>query len=160
MPKIEPLRENVFRLDSDSVLNERIQKDKVIRDVPVPSVTVLVPPGTEYTPKTSTYEPKKILIEPSYVVHRRLYFERMNAERAGWDLGAVQPIVSAAGFVHDVVFWPHNVASGFWKNRWETSAGKCPPGAPTPLYLYPRGYTVSGMLWQAPLVTGLVFIFP
>jgi hypothetical protein len=156
----EPRWNDVFRLDGDAVRNRRIQKELGDKMDEFPRPSPLVPPGTVYAPKTATYPSVMAKIEPSYVVHRRLYFEEPNAERAGWDMGAIQPILSAYRFTRDCVFLPQNVASGLWKNRWDTSAGKCPPGAPTPYYLYPRGYTVSGMLWQVPLTVGLVFIFP
>jgi hypothetical protein len=159
-PVFEPKRDDVFRLDGDAVRNRRIQKELGDKTDEFPRPASLVPPGTAYTPKTGTYPPAMAKLEPAYVVHRRLYFEEPNAERAGWDMGAIQPILSAYRFTRDVVFLPQNVASGFWKNRFDTSAGKCLPGAPTPYYLYPRGYTVSGLLWQVPVTVGLVFIFP
>ncbi|MBX3400658.1 MAG: hypothetical protein KF873_18125 [Gemmataceae bacterium] len=156
----EPRKDDVFRLDGDAVRNRRIQKELGDRMDEFPKPTPLVAPGTAYAAKTGNYPPVMAKVEPTYVIHRRLYFEEPNSERAGWDMGALQPIHSAYRFTRDCVFLPQNVASGFWKNRWDTSAGKCQPGAPTPYYLYPRGYTVSGMLWQVPLTVGLVFIFP
>lgn len=160
LPGALPSRDDVFRLDGDSVLNRRIQRELGDKKDEFPLPNALLPAGATYTPKTAGYPPVRAKLEPTYVIHRRLYFEDTNAERAGWDMGPVQPIFSAAWFVRDVVLLPHNVASGFWKNRWDTSAGKCPPGAPTPYYLYPRGYTVSGLLWEVPLVVGLTYIFP
>lgn len=160
LPAALPRRDDVFRLDGDAVLNRRIQKELGDKKDEFPAPSALLPAGATYTPKTASYPPMRAKLEPTYVIHRRLYFEDTNAERAGWDLGPVQPVFSAAWFVRDVVLLPHNVVSGFWKNRWDTSAGKCPPGAPTPYYLYPRGYTVSGLLWEVPLVVGLTYIFP
>ena len=100
----------------------------------------------------------RTLLEPNYIVHRRLYFEEMNGERTGWDLGPLQPFLSTAYFAKDVFLLPHNWASGFHKNRYDTSAGKCLPGSTTPYYLYPPGFTVSGLMFQVPLVTGLAFV--
>ncbi len=160
MAVYEPKKADVFRLDGDAVRNRRIQKELGDKMDEFPRPAPLVPPGTAYAAKTANYPPVMAKVEPSYVIHRRLYFEEPNAERAGWDMGAIQPILSAYRFTRDCVFLPQNFASGFWKNRWDTSAGKCQPGAPTPYYLYPRGYTVSGMLWQVPLTVGLVYIFP
>lgn len=158
--KIVASQDEVFRLEGDTVLFRRIQKELGDKKDDFPVTSPLVDLKTPYAAKTSTYPPMQVKLEPTYVVHRRLYFEDKNAERAGWDLGALQPFLSAGIFARDVFWLPHNVASGLWINRWDTSVGKCPPGSPTPYYLYPHGFTVSGLMWQAPLVTGLVFIFP
>ena len=42
-------------------------------------------------------------VEPNYVCYNRLYFEQINAERYGWDLGFVAPFISAGEFFKDVV---------------------------------------------------------
>ncbi len=155
-----PNRQNVFRLTSDADLNSRIQQELGNRKDPFPKPASLSTEPLVYQPKTLTYPPMRRDREPAYVVHRRLYFEEKNSERAGWEMGFLQPFVSASYFYKDLFFLPHNVASGFWKNRWDTSAGKCLPGTPTPYYLYPQGFTVSGLMFQATLLTGLPFIFP
>lgn len=155
-----PTRENVFRLTADAELNARIQKELGNRTDPFPTPAPLSAEPLVYQPKTLTYPAMRANREPNYVVHRRLYFEEPNAERAGWDLGPLQSALSTAYFMKDVVFLPHNVASGLWKNRWDTSAGKCPPGAMTPYYLYPPRFTVSGLMFESTLITGLVFIIP
>ena len=63
--------------------------------------------GIAYAPKTATYPPMSVQHEPLYIVHRRLHFEEKNAERYGWDLGIIQPFVSAAYFYKDVLLWPN-----------------------------------------------------
>ncbi|QEL16088.1 hypothetical protein [Limnoglobus roseus] len=155
-----PSRQNVFRLTSDADLDARIQKESTSGKNPFPKPAPLSAEPLVYQAKTASYPPMKTFREPTYVVHRRLYFEEMNSERAGWEIGFLQPFLSAGYFYKDLFFLPHNAVSGLWKNRWDTSAGKCQPGAPTPYYLYPQGFTLSGLMFQATLLTGLPFIFP
>lgn len=172
-----PARDKIFVLYDDAQLEQAIIAS-VKRDVmnmkrdpgtptPVipeefwkfPELSRIVPEGTVYQPKTSQYPQRTECYEPAWVVHRRLHFEQKNFERGGWDLGIVQPLVSTLTFYKDVLFWPHSLASGV-HNCWDTSAGKCLPGSPTPFYLYPPDVTVTGTLAEAGLVTATVFIFP
>ena len=95
-----------------------------------------------------------------YVVHRRLHFEEKNAERYGWDLGFIQPLVSTAFFYKDVLLLPNSVVSGFAYGFWDTNAGKCLPGSPTPYMLYPPGLTITGTTFEAVVITGAAFVFP
>lgn len=112
----------------------------------------LVPPGTMYQAKTSQYAPRKAVYEAGFVAHRRLHFEEKNSERYGWDLGIIQPFVSAMYFYKDVLLWPNSLASGAEIGFWDTSAGKCLPGSPVPYYLYPPGLTITGMIAEAGVI--------
>ena len=98
--------------------------------------------------------------EALYVVHRRLHFEEKNAERYGWDLGIIQTFVSAAYFYKDVLLWPNSLASGVAYGFWDTNAGKCLPGSPTPYMLYPPGLTITGSVVEGLFVTGVAFAIP
>lgn len=155
-----PKREDVFRLESDAVRNGRMQRELGDKKDAFPTLYAVAIADAAYTPKTATYPAMQAKLEPNYVIHGRLYFETMNTERGAWDLGALQPFISSGQFMKGVLFLPHNVASGIWRNRWDTSAGKCKPGDSTPLYMYPPGFTVSGLMWQTSVVVGLPFIFP
>ncbi len=156
-----PSRDEVFRMISDKELDARILKDlKKSTDVKFPAPAALKSSNEAYVSRVNTYAPIQVSVEPNYVVHRRLYFEEVNSERSGWDAGPAQFLISAGYFYKDVLFLPHNIASGFWKNRYEVSSGKCMPGNPTPYYLYPPGFTVGGTLTEAVVLTGTAFIFP
>ncbi len=156
-----PSRDEVFRMISDKELDARILKDlKKTTDVKFPEPAPLKSGNEPYVSRVNTYSPIQVSVEPNYVVHRRLYFEEVNSERSGWDAGPAQFLISAGYFYKDVLFLPHNIASGFWKNRYEVSSGKCMPGSPTPYYLYPPGFTVGGTLTEAVVLTGTAFIFP
>ncbi len=175
-PKVTqlPARASIFVVYDDTNL-ERAIIDSVRKDVRdrmkkanekysdddryyrFPDKAVLVPPGTQYESKTATYPPMTEYAEPGFVVHRRLHFEEKNAERAGWDLGPAQPIVSSLIFYKDVLFWPHSLASNP-RQKWDTSAGKCLPGSPTPYYLYPPKATITGTAAEAGIITATAFI--
>ena len=105
------------------------------------------------------YSPTQALLEPGYVVHRRMFFEEKNSERYGWDLGFAQPFVSTAYFAKDVLLWPSHLTSNLWE-RYDTSAGKCPPGSPVAYYLYPPNITLRGGLVNAGVVVGTVLLMP
>lgn len=176
-----PPRDKVFLMYNDAELERMIAK--AVRDETIarssagakekttipplddpswqlPKLPPVAPPGTVYQPKTTGYEPRVARVEPMYVVHRRLHFEEKNAERYGWDLGIIQPVVSTMYFYKDTLLWPNSLASGCVHGFWDTSAGKCHPGSPVPYYLYPPGLTVTGTVAEAGLITGLSFVFP
>jgi hypothetical protein len=168
-----PSRANVFTVYDDAQLEkaimerlrEDLRKDKKYTKeqeqyLVFPPLPVISPPGVPYQAKTVAYEPRKLIVEPGYVVHRRLYFEEKNAERAGWDFGPMQVLVSTVYFWKDAASLPHNVASGCVYGWWDTSAGKCLPGSPSPYYLYPPGLTLSGSLAEGVFLTAIPFIFP
>ena len=125
-----------------------------------PPLPVISPPGVPYQPKTVAYTPRQVYVEPGYVVHRRLHFEEKNSERAGWDLGPLSTLVSAGYFYRDALLWPQSLASGLVHGFWDTSAGKCLPGSPSPYYLYPPGLTITGTAVEGAIVTGTVFLLP
>ncbi len=85
--------------------------------------------------KPRTFSQMTMRVEPAYVVHRRLFFEEKNVERYGWELGFLQPFVSAGAFYQDVFFFPKHILTQF--RCWETNAGLCLPGDPIPFYWYP-----------------------
>jgi hypothetical protein len=101
----------------------------------------------------------QIVLQPNYVIHRHLYFEEMNAERAGWDAGPAQSVFSTMYFYRDVLLLPSRFAS-HCKDNYDCNAGKCMPGAPTPYYCYPLGVTTFGGVVGATVITGAAFIFP
>lgn len=163
-----PPRSDVFQIPNDAelerVILERLRADASrailfgpgVRFPPLPDVGA----GATYAAKTGSYPPARVTYEPLYIVHRRLHFEEKNAERYGWDLGIVQPLVSTLYFYKDVLCAPNSLGAGCAYGFWDTNAGKCLPGSPTPYFLYPPGLTITGTAAEAALVTGAVFIFP
>jgi len=184
-PKISPVdpkvytvlpdRDKIFVIYDDAQLEQIIMNsirnaDKA-RPTPVKidaayERTLQFPPvaevggGQTYQAKTATYPPMQTTYDALYIVHRRLHFEDKNSERYGWDLGAIQPLVSTLLFYKDVAMWPQSLASGVHYGFWDTNAGKCLPGSPTPYFLYPPGLTITGSAFEGVLLTGLAFVFP
>jgi hypothetical protein len=172
-----PPREKIFLMYDDVTLQrliiERAKEDARRRavtdkkEVPklegnwdFPTLTPVVPSGTPFVGRTGSFPPVRGLYEPGFVVHRRLHFEEQNSERYGWDLGFMSPIVSAAYFYRDVLLWPNSLATGAVIGFWDTSAGKCLPGSPTPYYLYPPGLSITGLAAEGLIITGISFIIP
>ncbi|MDY3557189.1 hypothetical protein R5W24_006376 [Gemmata sp. JC717] len=137
-----------------------VKDPRTLPEFEFPTLPVVSPPGVAYQPKTLAYPGSKLTIEPLYVVHRRLHFEQRNFERTGWDLGPMTTLVSAGKFYRDVLLWPAGLVSGCTYGFWDTNAGKCLPGSPAPLYLYPPNLTCGGIMAEAGLVTGFAFLFP
>jgi hypothetical protein len=105
------------------------------------------------------FPPLTELVEPGFVMHGRLLFEQPNLERYGWDLGILTPAVSAVGFYKDVVLLPYH----WWTRplqRYDTSAGKCLPGDPTPLLLYPPELSLTGLIGEAGAIITGFYTFP
>jgi hypothetical protein len=161
-------RERIFGMIPDDVTLERyirkltlednpeLKEDTIPRFPPIPDVGE----GKPYVAKTGTYPPMQAQYYSTYLVHRRLHFEDKNTERYGWDLGIVQPFVSAVTFYKDVFLWPQSLASGCAYGFWDTNAGKCLPGSPTPYMLYPPGLTITGGVVEGVVITGAAFIIP
>lgn len=156
-----PTRDEVFRFDSDEQLQARIRRQLLeeyrIQDLRILSAPTGGPVSTNLPART--IPAMQVLIEPSYVVHRRLMFEEMNTERAGWDIGLLQPLISTGYFYKDVLFWPHKVCSNILE-PYDTSAGKCLPGSPTPYLIYPPEITAFGAVTGTTFILLPAFIIP
>jgi hypothetical protein len=110
-----------------------------------------------YAPRA--YQPSVQTVEPYYVCYDRLYFEDINTERYGWDLGMMQPLVSTGKFAIDLFRFPYNFGTRPCQ-RFEASAGYCLPGDPVPYLIYPVELSVTGGLLEAGTAVGLAAIFP
>lgn len=173
-------RSRVFRLDSDRTMRKRITmelieesrrvktKDPIDPKVMAtnyanyPTVAPIAPEGAVYQPKmiTQNYPPMQAFVEPSYVVYRRLYFEDKNSERYGWEVGLMQPALSALIFYKDLLLYPARFGSNLFE-RYDTSAGQCLPGSPVPYFLYPPEIDLFGGTLGAATIVGAAFsVFP
>jgi hypothetical protein len=132
-----PSPEMLFgKLDSEKMLEKRMRQQAMQRNPPDNVHFPVNPPLTKEKYQARNFAHSAIYEEPNYVVYNRLYFEDKNAERYGWDLGAIQPFVSTLRFYKDVALWP----AAFLLNPCQTvdtSAGQCLPGDPVPYLIYP-----------------------
>jgi hypothetical protein len=99
-------------------------------------------------------------VEPSYVCYGRLYFEQINFERYGWDLGPISPLVSLAKFYIDTLMFPYNLATDPCRCYECSNCGYCLPGSPVPLMIYPPEFSATGTLAEAAAIAALFLIFP
>lgn len=155
-----PGSERLFRLESEASLNERMRQEARGRGDSPERITFPEEPRLSKERYAGRAWPKQqTFAEPFYVCHRRLYFEQKNEERYGWDLGVIQPLVSAGYFFGDLVTLPYKF--GTEPCRWyECSAGQCLPGQPTPYLIYPPQPSITGFAMEAAIVGTLFAIFP
>jgi hypothetical protein len=146
-------------VESDAQLQERIRQENRERSVPE-RITFPADPiiSTERYAGRRWY-PMKLEVAPYYVCHGRLYFQQINFERYGWDLGVFQPLVSASTFLYDFVMWPYHLATEPLRGI-EYNTGWCLPGDPVPLLLYPLHPSPTGFVAEVATILTLVAVFP
>src|SRR5262249_49941060 len=128
-----PTTEQLFRLETDAELFERLRRETAQTDgqrLPFPEE----PAGPQGPAYERNWPPLERAVEPNYVCHGRLFFEQPSGERYGWDLGIVQPVLATGVFYLDTLLWPAKVAIAPLRCH-ECSSGKCLPGDPVPLQL-------------------------
>jgi hypothetical protein len=155
-----PSRERLFlRLDSERNLRERMRQEALSRPEPSRIIFPEEPVVSRDRYLGRRFPHMVEHVEPGYVMYRRLLFEQKNAERYGWSLGYLHPLVSAAIFYKDVVMLPYHIGTRPFQ-QYESDAGYALPGDPQPLLLYPEELSLTGLAAQAGAVTGMFFIFP
>jgi hypothetical protein len=160
-PAPDPKR--VFRLESGQTLTERMIREGREGVNPIGEKYEFVPPDYPTVPEeidiTRRWAPLSEMVEPPYVCYHRLYFEQINSERYGWDLGLAHPLISAGIFFWDVAWLPYHAFTEPFR-RYECNTGYFLPGDPVPLLLYPPELSLTGALAEAAVI-GLGFaIFP
>lgn len=158
----EPQR--VFRLESEDMLMERMAQEAAQGRTPLGLTYAFVTPdyppvspSVAYVPRP--WEPLPEIIEPAYLCYGRLYFEQINTERYGWDLGPLHPLISAGTFYVDLAMFPYNAATDPLR-RYECNPGYALPGDPMPLLLYPPDLSLPGALAEAAAIGLMFVIFP
>lgn len=160
-----PSLERLFRLDSEAALKMRIATEVKARPVRVDGSKEKEVFFPIYRPLSDEkYEPRQLTglikqIEPQYVVHGRLYCEELNAERYGWDLGVMSPMVSSLYAIKDFALLPYHYATRPHQ-RFEASSGKCFPGDPVPYLLYPPELSITGAAWETGIILAGFALIP
>jgi hypothetical protein len=154
-----PGAQRLFRLESERALQERLRQEALQRPAPERIEFPKYDPLTREPFAARSWPLQFEYVEPSYVCYRRLYFEDKNSERYGWDLGFVQPFVSAGKFYLDVLLLPYHAGTD-WRRHHECNSGYCLPGDPVPYRLYPHGLSATGAAAQVGAVIALLVIFP
>src|SRR5262249_19492035 len=154
-----PGPERLFQRFSEAELFQRIRESAQTRPGTGRVFFPEYPAVSKEPYRPRSFPPMVEVVEPLVLEHGRLYFEQKNLERQGWDLGFFTTAVNLGVFYYDVAMFPYH----FWTrpcNCCDSSAGKCLPGDPTPLYLYHEPLSITGLAGQAATVVGGVFIFP
>jgi hypothetical protein len=153
-----PTREELFRLESEAAYLRRQQiKKRIQQRNPDYSMPPETPITGVLTPRT--FAPTEAIAFPSYVVYHPLYFQQINAERYGWELGVFQPLVSTAQFYGDVLLLPYKAAAN---PPWtcDSNVGYNLPGNPEPLRFLTVPFSWRGVAAQTGAALGGAAIFP
>lgn len=150
------------RLDTEAALQERIRQEARERDPNEPERNIIFPdevtltkeqyPGRNW-PRMVAYA------EPNYVSYGRLYFQELNSERYGWDLGPISPLASTLYFFRDVTLFPYRFGTDFCRCH-DANAGYCLPGDPVPYLFYPAEASWTGTGVEVATIVTLLAAFP
>lgn len=155
-----PGLERLSQIDSDSKLEERIRQETLERtdreQVVFPEEPILS--REAYAGRVGLWPVRQLVVEPNYVVYRKLFFQQLNTERYGWDLGPITPVLCAGKFLTDFATVP--LQFGARPCERDASTGYFLPGDPVPLMLYPPEITVTGSALEVGVVIALIAIFP
>lgn len=154
-----PSAEKLFKLESERAWRERVRQEAKGR---TPPDRITFPEEVQLT--AENYQPRSwptmaVVVEPYFVGYEKLLFEQRSAERYGWDLGPIHPVVSAGIFFKDLAFLPYHIMSDPFR-CYEYNSGYCLPGDPVPLLLYPPELSLSGTVAETAAVLAVLAIFP
>jgi hypothetical protein len=152
-----PMRRVAQAGETDEALFERMRQEYRERHI-----GIVFPEGPVLSTDTyqgREFEARKMLVAPNYVIYRRLYFQQINFERYGWDLGPITPILSAGTFFLDFALLPYHLGTDPCRCI-DSNAGYCLPGDPVPLLLYPPELSLTGAAAEVGAILTLVAIFP
>ena len=155
-----PGLQRLSQLDSDAKLRERIRQETLERtsDEPVVFPEEPILSREIYAGRVGLWPVRQLVVEPNYVVYKKLYFQQLNTERYGWDLGPISPLVCTAKFYADLAFAP--MTFGARPCERDASTGYFLPGDPVPLMAYPPEITVTGTALEVAVVLALIAVFP
>ncbi len=153
-----PGPEELFRLESERTFKERLEQEARDNNEFKP---LLYP--TDPVISEEPYQPRRFprrvkLVEPAYVCYNRPFFEQLNFDRYGWDVGPATPVLQLSKFYWDVFFLPYHAGTQPFRH-YESNAGYCLPGDPVPFYIYPPKLSVTGTLMQGIAIGGGYAVF-
>lgn len=136
--KIDPPGSSeLFRLESEAHWRERMRRD-ARQNYPFTRLDFPESGRPSALENTMAREwPLRMqLVEPNYLCYRRLFFEDINTERYGWDLGVLQPFASVGSFYWNLGALPLRLLATPVRN-YECNGGYYLPGDPVPYMIYP-----------------------
>ncbi len=162
VPQIQltpPGTDRLFRRESEKSFQERMRQEARGRQ---PLDRIEFPPEPVLSTEKyagRNFPPAREIVEPNYVCYDRLYFEQLNSERYGWDLGFFHPIFSAGKFYWDLILLPYHMGTAPCRH-YDCNSGYCLPGDPVPLLLYPPDISLTGAVLETTTIVGLYMLFP
>jgi hypothetical protein len=154
-----PTRAQLYRVESEAAIAERTRQKwknegKSNQDFPSEDTMQI-----KTTLQRRKFNEMMATVQASYVVHQPLYFQQINHERYGWELGVFQPVVSTAQFYGDVLLFPYKFAAN---PPWHCDAnlGYALPGDPEPLRFLTTPFSWRGVIGQTGTMIGGVAVFP
>jgi hypothetical protein len=154
-----PGPQQVFKLESEEAFQERMRQEGRQRPtqerIQFPEEPI-VGAGPAHP---RNFKPMQMAVEPNYLCYDRLYFERINTERYGWDLGFIQPFLSTGEFYLDLALLPYHMWTDPCRN-YDSNAGYCLPGDPVAYRIYPPELSLTGALAEGATIVGLLAVFP
>ena len=155
-----PDLKRLSQLDSDRKLEERIRQETLERtkneQVVFPEEPILS--RETYLGRVGLWPVRDLVVEPYYVAHGKLFFQQLNTERYGWDLGPITPLVCTAKFYYDLATFP--ITFGARPCEREANTGYPLPGDPVPLLLYPPEITITGAVLEVGVIAAIAAVFP
>jgi hypothetical protein len=157
-----PGPERLFRLDSEAQVKERIRQENRrpggVERMLFPEEPVVATEPYNPRERQQKFHPTTEVAEPNYVCYHRTFFDQLNAERYGWQLGVLQPAISLGTFYLDVILLPYHIGTDPCRH-YECNSGYCLPGDPAPYLIYPPDINLTGLAAEAAAVTGITFAF-
>ena len=152
--------ERLGRLDSDRKLEERIRQETLERtkneQIVFPEEPILS--RDPYRGRVGLWPTREMVVEPYHVAYQKLFFQQVNVERFGWDLGPITPLLCSGKFLFDLATVPMKIGARPCER--DASTGYPLPGDPVPLLLYPPEITVTGVVLEAGVIAAFAAIFP
>lgn len=111
-------------------------------------------------PAAREFEATTVGFKASGLCHKPLYFEEIQLERSGHELGPiVQPVVSTAHFFKNVAFLPYKMGI-HPLTECQYALGHYRPGNCAPWSIEPIPLSLRGAATQATVITGAVLVLP
>jgi hypothetical protein len=155
-----PGLDRLSRLDSEAKFQERVRQESLSYDstekTMFPEEPILS--RETYYGRGGIWPERKLVVEPHYVCYKRLFFHDINAERYGWDLGPLHPMLATGKFFYDLALFPMRAASRPFEG--DCNLGYCLPGDPVPFKFYPPEITFPGTVAELAVIGAMVAIFP
>ncbi len=117
--------------------------------------------GTGYDPfRGRNFVPSTVQWAASGLCHKPLYFEQVQLERYGHEIGPVlQPLVSTAHFFGNIALLPYKMGI-HPPNECQYALGYFRPGNCAPYMIQPMPWSLRGAAVQAAVVTGGAALIP